>query len=299
MQIRFTYLLLLHSLIPHAVTNSLLQLPQNTSGTIPASASALNLAAPSPPPGFRTTVTFDRSQRLHPTWYFIVVSGFFLDLARHGWNDRITTPIIRKLIINLAVEPTTMHDDSFFNTEAAISLNNNPIGRVRIFFELTSPPVNNENGQIANKSAGLGNVTSTSILTTDSGTVHDPTCPDIEVRWEYQGPRINSKDLFLAILDGMASAARPDGSSRCNHLDAVSPLSSTGQAVISLREEGGGGAGGRGMTYDDVKVALYLVWRDVNVGLNKFGEMNFDIFVKGVKRGRGEVLRLPPVAAVE
>ena len=182
-----------------------------------------------------------------------------------------------------------MQDNLFFKTDVAISLDGNPIGRLRIAFQPPFPV--EDQGRLNGTRPG----NSTSSLMDDSGTIEDPDFPDHKIVWDYRGPRVNSKDLFLAVIDGMATAAQPSGQSRCRVLYGISPLSFTGQAVISVRADNGPGVSSP-LVYDDVKLALFLIWREVAVGLNKFGEVTFEIFYRGLKRGSGDITKLPPVA---
>ena len=235
------------------------------------------------------------------------------DLALHPWHDVIQSELACESFgVKAAVKPTVagpdnrllfsqailalnevavemIHGDNFFNTDATISLRGVLTGRISIKFR---PPFSVEDGRDDGTKAGNG----TNVLTANSGTLRDPAYPGYKINWQYQNTRINSKDIFLAVLDGMATAAQPIERARCPHLEVVSPVSRLGQAIISLNDVYVSGDVAF-LTYKDVIITLYLMFRDAIIGLTKFGKMSFQVYLQGSKRGEGQIEILPPVRA--
>ena len=230
-------------------------------------------------------------------------------LTSRPWDSSIKSEITMGLMIIVLIEPTVLGQGSrlrvsyavlalkeaairemqgsvFYNTNVPISLQGNPIGLLSVASMITPPAA-------IGQANSTESVDGTSSFTANSGTIIDLLYSDYKFVWEYSETRINSKELFLAALDAFAISPQQPGQARCRSLEAISPLSFTGQAIITISEELVAGNLSP-LSYSDAIIAIYLIWRELNVGKNTFGELKFEIFYRGVKRGTGMIDKLPP-----
>ncbi len=141
----------------------------------------------------------------------------------------------------------------------------------------------------------LGNGTLTIVdadLTADSGRARDPENPEFTLSYYFFGTRIQSKEVSMAVLEAMATAAPFDTNLECKQLLAIS---AEGGCVFVI--ESVDGAAGMPFTYGWATRALKVLyqgiivpqkrWVDVDVELmwndEKFGEMRM------FKGGKGEI----------
>ena len=125
-----------------------------------------------------------------------------------------------------------------------------------------------------------------------SGSFTDAT-HDLKITYTYDSTmRINSADLFTAFLDGLATAAEFKEILPCKSIFGVGDLTETGQAVVSMAEQSSGS-----LWYEMVKLVLSLVWLRIVLAKRMFGELDLQVFHKGVEIGTGRVQGLPPVSS--
>lgn len=122
----------------------------------------------------------------------------------------------------------------------------------------------------------------------ETGTIIDPVDNKFKIAYNFHGRKINSKDMFTAVLDALTILAQYDERQRCRALQAVGPLSFTGQAVITVREA----PSSPGLICYYVTRALVTIFEDLNVNQNKFGELDFAVFWDGEKLATGDVFQL-------
>lgn len=123
----------------------------------------------------------------------------------------------------------------------------------------------------------------TGILTTGTGSMVDSEDPSFSLTWTFTGARLNSRDVFLAAMDGIAAAARFNPGKRCARLSAATPGSRSG-AVINISSMKHPRR--VGFSYQYASRALLLISRTMQTE-NRFGAMNFYLEYEGYKFGEG------------
>lgn len=87
----------------------------------------------------------------------------------------------------------------------------------------------------------------------------------LEIAWEVAGRKVNSKDMFTAMVDGFVAIAYIDSDDKnCVVFHAVGSPNSTGQVVITV---GGDSLHGR-LTYGIVRHSLEGIFHHINIGEN-------------------------------
>lgn len=118
---------------------------------------------------------------------------------------------------------------------------------------------------------------------------------DLRIDFDYDDTmRIKSQDLFLAFLDGLATAAEPDKGLPCNFISGMSPWSVTGKAVINMSAKSGGT-----LSYNSVKLVLFLVWEKIVLTGQRFGDMQFALHHGNVLIGQGTIRGVPPPSNIK
>lgn len=125
------------------------------------------------------------------------------------------------------------------------------------------------------RSGGI-NATGTSIrsgspqsnaVTYPSGTFNDPDDIGFSVSYTFSGVRVNSKDVFLAILDALATTAQFPQAAPFTSLSAISPSGGCTVRVDAVER----------MNYSFIIKTLRLVISDIIVPLGKFEEMTLQL----------------------
>ena len=130
---------------------------------------------------------------------------------------------------------------------------------------------------VANSSLLTGASRSISV-TYPSGYIVDRDDRRFSVSYIYSDLLVNSKDVFLAIVDGLVTAAQSSPGTPFQSLDAMSP---SGNCAISIVEVDH-------CNYSYVTRALKLV-RDIMVMQKKFGEMTFELKLEGRTIASGSI----------
>ena len=112
-----------------------------------------------------------------------------------------------------------------------------------------------------------------------SGSIVDRDDQSFSLSYAYSGVSINSKDVFLAIIDGLTIAGQSPPSTPFKSLNAVSP---SGICVISIVEVDQ-------VKYSYVTKALRNLVRDIMVTLKKFGEVTFKLMLEGRTMAAGSI----------
>ena len=105
-------------------------------------------------------------------------------------------------------------------------------------------------------------------ITYPSGQYRDPKDVEFSIDYEYSGARINSKDIFLVVIDVLATAAQSSPDTLLDSLHAVSP---SGDCVINIAKVGDPSK----INYSFVTLALRLLVMEIMVKLRKFEEIGF------------------------
>ena len=106
-------------------------------------------------------------------------------------------------------------------------------------------------------------------VTSTSGSITDRDDRSFSVSYIYSDLPINSKDVFLAIIDGMVTAGQSSPGTPFQSLHAMSPSGNCLIRIIRVDQ----------VNYSYVTRALKLV-RDIMVMRKKFGEMTFELKVE-------------------
>lgn len=122
----------------------------------------------------------------------------------------------------------------------------------------------------------------------DSGSFQDPDDPRVRVHWRYRFLPLASRDVFLAILDGLTLAAREDTNDLCRELTAFSetPQRKVAISVSAIR----GTQVALDLTYRHAARTLLLISR-LMVRLGKYVEMIFWVEFNGARFAFGDVMR--------
>ncbi|KAG7006847.1 hypothetical protein G7Y79_00012g031830 [Physcia stellaris] len=124
-------------------------------------------------------------------------------------------------------------------------------------------------------------------LDSRSGSFPDPDDPRVRVHWRYRFLPLASRDVFLAILDGLALAAQADINDPCRELNAFSeaPQRKVAISVTAVR----GTRVALNFTYRHAARMLLLISRLI-VTLGKYDEMVFWADFNGVRFVLGDIM---------
>ena len=122
---------------------------------------------------------------------------------------------------------------------------------------------------VANTTPLTGAPPSTS-LTYPSGSITDRDDRSFSVSYVYFDFLINSKDVFLAIIDGLVTAGQSSPDTAFQSLDAMGPSGICAISIVEVDQ----------VNYNYVTRSLKLV-RDIMVMQKKFGEMTFELKLEG------------------
>lgn len=130
--------------------------------------------------------------------------------------------------------------------------------------------------------------TSVASLESGSGSFPDPDDPRVRVHWRFRFLPLASRDVFLAILDGLTLAAREDTKDLCRELNAFSeaPQRQVAISVTAIR----GSRVALDFTYRHAARTLLLISR-LMVRLGKYDEMVFWVEFNGARFALGDVMR--------
>ena len=159
----------------------------------------------------------------------------------------------------------------FCETLSTISLHGRYVGTLRIekkTAEIMESGSNTTNITIAD-AFPRGNT-----VTYPKGQFDDPEDPDFSIEYIYYGGRINSKDIFLAVLDGLATAAQFNNLAPFSSLGGVSP---SGDCVISIV----GVDSPYQINYSFGTTALSILIMGIMIPLAKFEEIALRLKWKG------------------
>lgn len=121
-----------------------------------------------------------------------------------------------------------------------------------------------------------------------SGSFLDPDDPRVRVHWRFRFLPLASRDVLLAILDGLSLAAKEDANDLCRELASFSetPERKVAITVSAVR----GSAIALDLTYRYAARTLVLISR-LMVRLGKYDEMVFWVEFDGARFVLGDVMR--------
>ena len=118
-----------------------------------------------------------------------------------------------------------------------------------------------------------------------SGDIIDPSNPRLKITYDFDGGRIVLRDAFLMILDGFATAAEFEESTRCDVFHALDPEA---HAVFHI----GQGFSTRYLTYNVIIRILFLLWVEAMISKTGFYQMSFQVLFDGEQVAQGSITRL-------
>lgn len=268
----------------------------------------VNVTSPTPPAGFQVQLRFNESIPLNPLGVYINAIELMYKLAQEEWNDRIhehlymsvtiyniwifaasTTQIriqISLLVIALQDAIIAMARLSgFFGLTVNICLDGPIIGLLEIGNN-ESPPdsITTTSGtkdvlRLVNKNPSNGSLS-------NSGQVVDPLDSKFVISYTFYGKAINSKEVFTAVLDGLAISAQYNSQEDCSVLEAVSVSGTSALSVSQIPSFS------TPLHYSDVTRALLILTTGVIVLRRRFGEVEFGISYDGIEIAEGYILKL-------
>ena len=134
------------------------------------------------------------------------------------------------------------------------------------------------NGADVANSSLLTGASQSITVTYPSGYIVDRDDRSFSVSYIYTDFLVNSKDVFLAILDGLVTAGQFSPGTPFQSLNAMSPSGNCAITIVEVDQ----------VSYSYVTRALKLV-RDIMVMQKKFGEMTFELKLEGRTIASGSV----------
>ena len=272
--------------------------------------SRLHANCENPPEDFRATFEFDTQYTLSLRDVNIVAIEAMYRLSLQSWESSITRSLEYHLSPHavLIYVPTStrsppvpysfvisglyagvlfLHDRASRTgtiNELRVNLlrRSRPIGVVKILRKVstgqgigTRPSRPNEPANVALR-----------LVNSDSGTYVDPENRQFSVLWRNYGPLIHYNDVYLAILNGLAEAARLPTDAACWRFEAVASRRATPSppriTLSSTRHPG------NALTYRYAARAMQII-TTVMEHNGWFGEMTFDLVYGGERIGRGSL----------
>lgn len=270
--------------------------PSSASGTknsnlsllLPANVSTLD--APATPSGFEVDINYHTSTVLSPLAVYTCAIGCMYQIAQLGWYKPLvanTNYTVGGYNVQIGIESTqaghgaiplatrhmviglytTMLDVTALSRFCEV--HQRLIGL--LFIEKTPAPTLEQAGMNAtNLLLDTG-----SLQTYPSGRIVDPNDRDFEIEYTYSGARLNSKDVFLGVLDALATAAQFGRLTFFESLNAVSPSCACTISIVAIQSST------FRVTYNFVTKALLFMITDVMIYLKKFGEVTLQLEFKG------------------
>lgn len=187
------------------------------------------------------------------------------------------------ILLTLYQSVLAMSANTFLEVLAIMSLQRREIGVLRIQ-RLQS--VSSNQSSSAGSLRALPHIT-TSVAANPSGTVKDNDDPQFTISYAYSGTRINSQDIFIAVLDAIAITAEHDVTSPFERLIAIS-ASKKCEIIIS------GVVAKFQINNSFVIKALRILIFDVFVPLKTFGGMTFQLKFEGETFAEGKITAISP-----
>ena len=274
---------------------------------IDKSLSVSTLAAPAPPSGFEIDIHYDTSSLLNPLGIYLCAIDFMYQFAQTGWNKRLSggfTVWLDRYDVEIDIESVHQQHGSvqlqtchivlglyetirevsaqsrFCEVLTALSLHRRQIGSLAI--QRKTPQKTKTVGVNATSSSTVMDFSSNDVPTYPSGSIIDLDDRRFNISYMFTGIRINSKDIFLAVLDALATAARFPANTLFQSLNAASP---SGACVISLTVDSSQST----LSYSFITKTLRGIVIHVMVVLRKFEEITFQLNWQANKMVEGSV----------
>lgn len=276
--------------------------------TFSPSQELINVTSPTPPAGYQVLLRFDESLPLNPLGVYINAIELMYKLAQEEWNDYIHEDLYMSVTtynIWIIAASTPQHElqisllviglqdsiiamarlSGFFRLTVNLSLNGLVIGHLD-FGRIETPPYNvTSTGYTKEVLLSINKIQSNGSLS-NSGQIVDPYDSKFVVSYTFYGKAINSKEVFTAVLDGLAISAQYKSEEHCSLLEAVSV---SGTSAISVSQIP---SFPTRLHYSDVTKALLILTTGVIVTRRRFGEVEFEISYDGIQIAEGYILKL-------
>ena len=168
----------------------------------------------------------------------------------------------------------------FCEVLTTISLQRREIGSIAIQKRISGTKEND--GITATSSLMVNGFSSSNAVTYPSGQVTDTDDHSFTIPYTFNGIRINSKDIFIAVLDALATAAQFPANTPFRSLNAIS---ASGDCVIRIAVDSSQSE----LSYSHVTKALRAMITDVMIVLRKFEEVTFQLSLQAVKMVKGSI----------
>lgn len=280
-----------------------------THSTVPSlvlPANMSTLAAPVSPPGFDIDINYDTSKELNPLAVYLCAVDYMYHFAQKDWSERLVGgftvgvdgfnveidiassqgPYGLQLLtshIILGLYETIIDvsaNSRFCEVTTTLSLYGRQIGVLLI--QKRGVGVSKEGGINSTGPVLVKGPTNSTTVAYPSGHLVDADDPDFSISYTYSGARINSKDVFMAVLDALATAAQFSPSTPFGSLTARSP---SGSCVINIAEEDSPFP----INFSFVTKALRVVIVDIMVRLRNFGALALELEWQNVKMAEGSI----------
>ena len=117
-------------------------------------------------------------------------------------------------------------------------------------------------------------------MTYPTGKFIDPQEPDFSVTFTYDGMRINSKDIFLVVLNAFTIVAQFDPIAPFASLHVASPSGDCVIDIVGVEDK---------VNYSYVTNALRIVIKDIMVRLKRFEEIKIELRYKDDLMAEGSI----------
>ena len=269
-------------------------------GLIKEHLSVSTLGAPEPPRDFEVDINYDTSTILNALAVYSCAIGCMYHFAQLGWDHPLAQSITywaEDYNVQIGIETTqgshgsirlatnhiviglytTMLDvaalSHFCEVHTTLSQHQRKIGRLLIE-KRTSATLEQGGTNATNLLVEKGSLQG-SALTYPSGRIIDPDQSNFEISYTYSGARLNSKDVFLGVLDALATAAQFDRLTFFESLNVISPSGACKISIVAIQSST------FRVRFSFVTRALLIMIRDIMIYLKDFGEVTLQLEWRG------------------
>lgn len=259
------------------------------------------------------TFDFDNRVRFSPIAVYQTAIQLMYDLAHKGWTENVYVAMAEEvrgtnlLILFLNPSPPTaaqqlkvmhcvaalyrsvvvMTDRLLFCTLTShLSVRGTEIGAMSVKPSHDPPRGLGRIGSLINN-VSTTNDPVNDVVGADRGSVIDPEKPDFTIAYYFFGKAIQSKEVSMAILEAIATAAPFDSAMECKELLAISKDGGCSIIIESV-------AGGKTLfTYGWAARALKVLYQEILVPQKRWGDLVLTLMYKEERFGEMRMLRTP------
>ena len=256
-----------------------------------------NLQAPGEA-GIATTVTVDvnKAEILNPIGWFGSVIMVLKQLCDRQYDDLLDLPVGHAaygatMIVNSkqlnphSLDVLKVHQAIFGVRQTALTVFSQPLfyGTVATLKE-GSADVGYVSIYTGGQMTPIPLFPTTPAPTGDTGTIR--MIRGFTVEYKFEGSKINSKDVFTAIMNAMIASAQFPSLATCTRFEGVGDISGVGSTNLSVYPAD------RLMTCLIARSALVYLFIQVILRTNKWQEMSFSVMKNGQKVGGGALVKI-------